>query len=50
MIDRSYINENDIQIFYCDNLFEKLLQEGNSYKELIQIIHYIVPRVVKRIF
>ena len=50
LIDRGYINEDDIQIFYYDDLFNKLLEENNSYKELIQIVHYIVPRVVKRGF
>ena len=31
-------------------MFEDLLTDGNSYKDLICIIHYIVPRVVKRNF
>lgn len=31
-------------------MFNKLLEEDNSYQDLIQIIHYIVPRVVKRGF
>ena len=50
MISNGYINEDDIQIFYYDDLFDKLLEENNSYKDLIQIVHYIVPRVVKRNF
>ena len=50
LIDRGYINETDTQIFYYDKLFEDLLMDGNSYKDLICIIHYIVPRVVKRNF
>ena len=50
LIERGYINEDDIQIFYYDKLFNKLLEEDNSYQDLIQIIHYIVPRVVKRGF
>ena len=49
LINRGYINENDIQIFYYDDLFKELLQD-NSYKDLVQIIHYIVPRVVNRKF
>lgn len=49
LINRGFINENDIQIFYYDDLFKELLQD-NSYKDLIQIIHYIVPRVVNRQF
>lgn len=31
-------------------MFNKLLEEDNSYQDLIQIIHYIVPRVVRRGF
>ena len=50
MIDSGYINENDIQIFYYDDLFDKLLEEKNTYKDLLQIVNYIVPRVVKRGF
>ena len=49
LIYKGYINENDSQIFYYDNLFNQLL-EDNSYKDLIQIIHYIVLRVIKRNF
>ena len=50
LIERGYINKDDIQIFYYDKLFKQLLEEDNSYQDLIQIIHYIVPRVVKRNF
>ena len=50
LIDRGYINEKDTQIFYYDKLFEQLLEEGNSYKDLVQIVHYIIPRVVNRKF
>ena len=50
LIERGYINEDDIQIFYYDKLFNQLLEEDNSYQDLIQIIHYIVPRIVKRKF
>lgn len=50
LIERGYINEDDIQIFYYDKLFNQLLEEDNSYQDLMQIIHYIVPRVVKRNF
>ena len=49
LIDSGYIDENDIQIFYYDDLFNNLLEE-NSYKDLIQIIHYIVPRVINKKF
>ena len=50
LIDRGYITENDTQIFYYDKLFNQLLDENNSYKDLIQIIHYIIPRVISRKF
>lgn len=50
LIDRGYISETDTQIFYYDKLFEDLLKDDNSYKDLIQIIHYIVPRVLRRDF
>ena len=50
LIERGYINKDDIQIFYYDKLFNQLLEDDNSYQDLIQIIHYIVPRVVKRNF
>ena len=41
LINRGYINEEDIQVFYYYDLFKELLQD-NSYKDLVQIIHYIV--------
>ena len=50
LINRGYITESDTQIFYYDNLFEQLLKEGNTYKDLVQIVHYIVPRVLERKF
>ena len=49
LINNGYIKETDTQIFYYDKLFDELLKE-NSYKDLIQIVHYIVSRVVKRNF
>lgn len=50
LIGKSFIKKEDIQIFYYDNLFEQLIQDGNSYKDLVKIIHYIIPRVMKRNF
>ena len=50
LVNRGFINETDTQIFYYDKLFENLLSEGNSYKDLVQIIHYIIPRVVNSKF
>ena len=49
LINTKYINEDDSQIFYYDNLFENLLKD-NCYKDLMTIIHYIVPRVISRKF
>lgn len=50
LIKYNFIDENDTQIFYYDNLFEDLLQNDNSYKELLIIIHYIIPRVKDKKF
>lgn len=50
LINTGYIEELDTQIFYYDELFENLLEENNSYKELLKIIHYIVLRVKSRDF
>ena len=49
LVYKNYINEDDSQIFYYDNLFEKLLQD-NSYQNLMIMIHYIVPRVISNDF
>ena len=49
LINKKYIDDNDTQISYYDNLFNKLLID-NSYKEIITIINYIVPRVLSRGF
>ena len=37
-------------LFYYDSLFEKLLDDGNEFQNLLKIVHYIVPRVVSRNF
>lgn len=50
LINRGYIEKNDTQIFYYDKLFEDLLNDNNSYKDLMIILHYIVPRVISRKF
>ena len=48
-IDPPYNTENR-EFIYNDNLFQQLLEEGNTYKDLVQIVHYIVPRVIDRKF
>ena len=50
LVDNGYINENDIQIFCYDDLFNRLLSEDNSYKDLIRIVNYIVYRVLTNKF
>lgn len=50
LINRNYIDENDGQIFYYDNLFNELLSKNYSYQELLVYIHYIVPRVISNKF
>src|SRR5574344_2091213 len=45
LINRGYLSEDDIQIFYYDNMFEKLLDEENSYKDLLIISDYVVNKV-----
>lgn len=50
LINREYIDKNDVQIYYYDKLFRELLQSGRSYKDLITMTHYIVSSVVGRNF
>lgn len=44
LIDRKYITQDDIQLYFYDNLFNELLKD-NSYVDLIMILHYILARV-----
>lgn len=50
LIKNKYITCDDSQVFYYDSLFEKLLDDGNEFQDLLKIVHYIVPRVVSRNF
>ena len=50
LIRLNYIPEDDDQILLYDSLFEKLVNEGNTYAEIYSSIHYIVPRVISRYF
>lgn len=50
LIDRNYIDKEDLQIYYYDDLFETLIKQGNSYKDLITMVNYIVTRVIERKF
>lgn len=50
LIRSRYITCDDSQVFYYDKLFEQLIDDGNDFGDLITIIHYIIPRVLKRDF
>lgn len=50
LINRGYINEDDIQMFYYDKMYENLLEEDNSYKDLLIISDYVVNKVNKNNF
>ena len=47
LINRNFIKEDDMQIFYYDKLFDELLQDY-SFRDLVIINHYIIPRVMDR--
>ena len=45
LINQNYISNDDLSSFYFDDLFNKLLDEGNSYKDLYKITNYIIQKV-----
>ena len=49
LIDRKYITKDDTDIYNYDKLFETLLNEYET-KDLLMILHYIIPRVLDRNF
>lgn len=49
LIDRKYITAYDTDIYNYDKLFENLLNEYET-KDLMIILHYIIPRVLNRDF
>ena len=49
LINKKYIDSNDKEIKYYNNLFNELLN-NNSYEDLSQIVDYIVNRVISRGF
>ena len=49
LIDRKYITKDDTDIYNYDKLFENLLNEYET-KDLLMILHYIIPRVLERDF
>lgn len=49
LIDRKYITKDDTDIYNYDKLFENLLNEYET-RDLLMILHYIIPRVLDRDF
>lgn len=50
LITNNFIEIDDTQIYYYDNLFEELMQQGQSYRDLITMTHYITSRVINKGF
>jgi len=50
LINLNYINEDDSSSFLFDDLFDNLIDEGNNYRDLLTITHYIIKRVKERNF
>ena len=50
LIDSGYIDKEDLQLYYYDDFFEDLVNQGHSYRELITVLNYVVSRVIKRDF
>lgn len=49
LIDRKYITAYDTDIYNYDKLFENLLNEYET-RDLLMILHYIIPRVLEHDF
>lgn len=50
LIDRGYIDSEDLQLYYYDDFFEDLIKQGNTYRDLITVLNYVVTRVKQRDF
>lgn len=50
LIRKKFINVEDTDIYYYDSLFENLLDNGLSYKNLIIMSDYIITRIISRRF
>lgn len=50
LINSHFIEPEDTQIYYYDNLFEELLKKGYKYKDIITMTHYITSRIISRGF
>ena len=49
LVKRGYIDQNDIEKVYYDNLFNEVLID-NDFKDIVIISHYIISRVIDRNF
>ncbi|MBR2997533.1 MAG: hypothetical protein IKF37_00460 [Bacilli bacterium] len=45
LINQNFITKDDLSSFYYDDLFNNLLNEGNSYESLYRITSYIIQKV-----
>ena len=45
LINQDFITKDDLSSFYYDDLFNNLLNEGNSYESLYRITSYIIQKV-----
>lgn len=50
LINTGYLDKEDLQLYYYDDFFEELINKGNSYRDLITVLNYVVTRVIKRDF
>ena len=48
LIKIGYIYEDDMRIFDYDNLFNKYMENGITYKKLIKVLNYTCYRVIDR--
>ncbi len=49
LVKRGYIDQNDVEKVYYDNLFNEVL-EDNNFKDIVIISHYVISRVINRKF
>lgn len=49
LVKRGYIDQNDTEKVYYDNLFNEVLID-NDFKDIVIISHYIISRVIDRKF
>lgn len=49
LIKRGYIDQNDVEKVYYDNLFNEVL-DNNEFKDIVIISHYVISRVIGRKF